>query len=60
MTKDWDVVQAEIKDLSFVQKKKLDQVKRIMEEKHGFKASYALHSTMVPDCCVPKRILTLL
>ncbi|PVI05576.1 ankyrin [Periconia macrospinosa] len=39
MTKDWDAVQAEIKDLSFVQKKRLDEVKRVMEVKYGFKAS---------------------
>ncbi|KAF2634755.1 ankyrin [Massarina eburnea CBS 473.64] len=39
MTKDWDTMQAEIKDLSFVQKKRLDEVRKIMESRHGFKAS---------------------
>jgi hypothetical protein len=39
MTKDWDAVQAEIKELSGVQKKRLDEVRKIMETKHGFKAS---------------------
>ncbi|KAJ4293991.1 hypothetical protein N0V90_007680 [Kalmusia sp. IMI 367209] len=39
MTKDWDTVQEEIKDLSWVQKKRLDEVRKIMESKHGFKAS---------------------
>jgi hypothetical protein len=39
MTKDWDSVEAEIKDLSWTQKKRLDEVKKIMETKRGFKAS---------------------
>jgi hypothetical protein len=39
MTKDWDSVEDEIKDLSWAQKKRLDEVKKIMESKHGFKAS---------------------
>ena len=30
---------AEIEDLSWMQKKRLDEVRKIMEEKHGFKAS---------------------
>lgn len=29
----------EIEDLSWVQKKRLDEVRKIMEQKHGFKAS---------------------
>lgn len=29
----------EIEDLSWVQKKRLDEVRKIMESKHGFKAS---------------------
>lgn len=40
MTKDWDAVQDEIKDLSLVQKKRLDDVRKILEQKYGFKASY--------------------
>ncbi|KAL1605073.1 hypothetical protein SLS60_004616 [Paraconiothyrium brasiliense] len=45
MTKDWDAVKGgkarrpEIEDLSWVQKKRLDEVRKIMESKHGFKAS---------------------
>ncbi|KAF2126269.1 ankyrin [Dothidotthia symphoricarpi CBS 119687] len=39
MTKDWDIVQAEIKELSFNQKKPLEEVKELMENKYNFKAS---------------------
>ncbi|KAG9187614.1 hypothetical protein G6011_05485 [Alternaria panax] len=39
MTKDWEVVQDEIKELSFVQKKPLEVVKELMERKHKFRAS---------------------
>ncbi|KAF2448121.1 ankyrin [Karstenula rhodostoma CBS 690.94] len=39
MTKDWDAVKGEIEDLSWVQKKRLDEVRKIMESEHGFKAS---------------------
>lgn len=39
MTKDWELVQDEIKELSFVQKKPLDEVKELMERKHKFRAS---------------------
>ncbi|CAI6337655.1 unnamed protein product [Periconia digitata] len=39
MTKDWESVRAEIQDLSFVRKKRLEEVKYIMEVKHSFKAS---------------------
>ncbi|KAJ4986694.1 hypothetical protein SVAN01_07753 [Stagonosporopsis vannaccii] len=39
MTKDWDVVQDEIKELSFNQKKPLEEVKELMERKHNFRAS---------------------
>jgi Cdc6-like AAA superfamily ATPase len=39
MTKDWDVVQEEIRDLSFSQKKPLEEVKRLMEHKYKFRAS---------------------
>jgi hypothetical protein len=42
MTKDWDSVEAEIKDLSWTQKKRLDEVKKIMESR-GFKASWVMH-----------------
>ncbi|KAL6705429.1 hypothetical protein ACN47E_006694 [Coniothyrium glycines] len=39
MTKDWDAVQDEIRDLSFAQKKPLEEVKELMEKKHKFYAS---------------------
>ncbi|RMZ68000.1 high affinity nitrate transporter [Pyrenophora seminiperda CCB06] len=39
MTKDWDLVQDEIKDLSFNQKMSLKGVKELMERKHKFRAS---------------------
>ncbi|KAI4907824.1 hypothetical protein J4E90_009232 [Alternaria incomplexa] len=39
MTKDWELVQDEIKELSFVQKKPLEEVKELMERKHKFRAS---------------------
>ncbi|EUC45078.1 hypothetical protein COCMIDRAFT_96546 [Bipolaris oryzae ATCC 44560] len=39
MTKDWDLVQDEIKELSFSQKKTLEEVKEMMERKHRFRAS---------------------
>lgn len=39
MTKDWDAVQDEIKELSFNQKKPLDEVKELMERKYKFRAS---------------------
>ncbi|EOA83129.1 uncharacterized protein SETTUDRAFT_172856 [Exserohilum turcica Et28A] len=39
MTKDWDLVQDEIKELSFAQKKPLEEVKELMERKYKFYAS---------------------
>lgn len=39
MTKDWDSVRSEIKDLSVNQKKCLQDVKTIMETRHKFRAS---------------------
>ncbi|KAJ8116489.1 hypothetical protein OPT61_g2092 [Boeremia exigua] len=39
MTKDWDAVQDEIKELSFKQKKPLGEVKELMERKYKFRAS---------------------
>ncbi|XP_014551253.1 hypothetical protein COCVIDRAFT_31184 [Bipolaris victoriae FI3] len=39
MTKDWDLVQDEIKELSFSQKKTLEEVKEMMERKYRFRAS---------------------
>ena len=39
MTKDWNAVQDEIKELSFVRKKSLEEVKAHMERKHNFRAS---------------------
>ena len=39
MTKDWDAVQDEIKELSFIQKKPLEEVKELMERKYKFRAS---------------------
>jgi Cdc6-like AAA superfamily ATPase len=39
MTKDWDVVQDEIRELSFNQKKSLEDVKELMEQKYKFRAS---------------------
>ncbi|KAF2629473.1 ankyrin [Macroventuria anomochaeta] len=39
MTKDWDAVQDEIKELSFNQKKRLEEVKDLMERKYKFRAS---------------------
>jgi hypothetical protein len=39
MTKDWDAVQDEIRELSFNQKKSLEDVKELMERKYKFRAS---------------------
>ena len=39
MTKDWDTVQDEIKELSFNQRKPLEEVKELMEQKYKFRAS---------------------
>ncbi|XPT03045.1 hypothetical protein M3J09_012148 [Ascochyta lentis] len=39
MTKDWDAVQDEIKELSFNHKKPLGEVKELMETKYKFRAS---------------------
>jgi hypothetical protein len=39
MTKDWDAVQHEIKELSFGQRKPLEEVKELMERKYEFRAS---------------------
>jgi hypothetical protein len=39
MTKDWDAVQDIIKDLSWNQRKPLEEVKVLMEREHGFLAS---------------------
>jgi hypothetical protein len=39
MTKDWDSVQDEIKELSFNQKRSLEEVKELMESKYKFRAS---------------------
>ncbi|KAE8830850.1 hypothetical protein PTNB85_07437 [Pyrenophora teres f. teres] len=39
MTKAWDLVQDEIKDLSFNQKRPLDEVMKLMESKYRFQAS---------------------
>lgn len=39
MTKYWEAVQDEIRELSFTQKKPLEEVKELMEKKHGFYAS---------------------
>jgi hypothetical protein len=39
MTKDWDAVQDIIKDLSWNQRKPLEEVKVLMEKEHGFLAS---------------------
>ncbi|EMD63908.1 hypothetical protein COCSADRAFT_358501 [Bipolaris sorokiniana ND90Pr] len=39
MTKDWDLVQDEVKELSFSQKKTLEEVKEMMERKYRFCAS---------------------
>ncbi|USP77906.1 hypothetical protein yc1106_05180 [Curvularia clavata] len=39
MTKDWDLFQDEIKELSFSQKKTLEEVKELMAKKHRFRAS---------------------
>jgi len=39
MTKDWELVQGEIKDLSFKQKKPLEEIKELMERKYKFQAS---------------------
>jgi hypothetical protein len=39
MTKDWNAVEDVIKDLSWTQKKQLNEVRKIMERDHGFKAS---------------------
>jgi hypothetical protein len=39
MTKDWDGVQDVIKDMSFGQKKTLEEVKELMEQKYNFTAS---------------------
>ncbi|KAF1917507.1 ankyrin repeat-containing domain protein [Ampelomyces quisqualis] len=39
MTKDWDAVQDEIRELSFNQKKRLEDVKELMERNYKFRAS---------------------
>ncbi|KAF1354320.1 ankyrin [Lizonia empirigonia] len=39
MTKDWDAFQDEIKELSFNQRKPLEEVKELMENKYKFRAS---------------------
>jgi hypothetical protein len=39
MTKDWDAIQDEIRELSFNQKVPLEEVKALMERKHKFRAS---------------------
>ena len=39
MTKDWDAVQDDLKELSFNQKKPLEEVKEMMEKKYKFHAS---------------------
>ncbi|KAI9869931.1 MAG: hypothetical protein M1823_008905, partial [Watsoniomyces obsoletus] len=39
MTKDWDAVQDEIRELSFNQKRCLEDVKALMERKYKFRAS---------------------
>jgi hypothetical protein len=39
MTKDWSSVQDEIRELSFNQKKPLEDVKELMERKYKFRAS---------------------
>jgi hypothetical protein len=39
MTKDWDAVQEVIKDLSWNQRKPLEEVKLTMEQQHNFSAS---------------------
>lgn len=39
MTKDWDIVREEITELSFNQKKSLEEVKDLMERKYKFTAS---------------------
>jgi hypothetical protein len=39
MTKNWDAVQDEIRELSFNQKKSLEDVKDLMERKYKFRAS---------------------
>jgi len=49
MTKDWDTVQNEIKELSWVEKKRLDEVRKIMESKHGFKASTRAYRTKLRE-----------
>jgi hypothetical protein len=40
MTKDWESVHDEIKELSSTQKKPLEEVKELMERKYKFRASY--------------------
>ena len=39
MTKDWEAVRPEIRELSVGQKKSLQEVKEIMEKRHQFRAS---------------------
>lgn len=39
MTKDWDAVQDEIRELSFNKKRPLEEVKELMERKYKFRAS---------------------
>jgi hypothetical protein len=39
MTKDWDLVEADIKDLYIKQRKPLRDVRRILYDRHGFEAS---------------------
>ncbi|CAO2651411.1 Nn.00g039810.m01.CDS01 [Neocucurbitaria sp. VM-36] len=49
MTKDWDAVQEEIKELSFNQKKPLEEVKELMERKHKFRASTRAYRMKLKD-----------
>ncbi|KAJ4363408.1 hypothetical protein N0V83_009701 [Neocucurbitaria cava] len=49
MTKDWDAVQEEIKELSFNQKKPLEEVKELMERKHNFRASTRAYRMKLKD-----------
>lgn len=46
MTKDWEAVQDEIRELSFAQKKPLEEVKELMEQKYKFRASYVFFSSL--------------
>jgi hypothetical protein len=51
MTKDWDSVQEEIRELSFNQKKPLEDVKELMERKHKFRASW-VHACRTILACI--------